>query len=134
MVTEPNAHEPATSQSEPNGDRRAHPRFAYSVPVWVLPRDYGTPLLDCTPLPGCCQDLSRSGLLLRTIQPIESAQVHVRFDTPAGIYVTESSQVVWERRVSDSIWEYGIKFDIPLPADLLAPLASLTVEVGSATK
>jgi hypothetical protein len=95
-------------------DRRRHERFAYSVPVWLQPRDPDEPLLQHQPLPGRCIDISRGGLCVQTVGPIQTSAVHLRFETPEGFVITTPGMVAWERMVSPGVWEYGLRFAVDL--------------------
>jgi hypothetical protein len=118
----PQPYEPA--------DRRRHLRFAYSVPVWLQPRDPEQPLLQHAPLPGRCIDISRGGLRVQTIAPILAATAHLRFETPDGFVITAPGNMAWERLTSPGVWEYGVQFEVDLLEQAIERLLPAAFSAG----
>lgn len=60
-------------------------------------------------------DLSRSGMRIFSPFPINESFLAVRFQSPAGMALTQTAKIVRTVHRNEWIWEYGLQFAVLLP-------------------
>jgi hypothetical protein len=90
---------------EPGKERRAEPRFTFSAPVRLRPRDHSR-----RPVRAFAREISRSGLGLVAESPLSIGDLYcLTIDHPGGPLLLEA-QIVWCRAAGDGWHLAGCRF------------------------
>ena len=85
--------------------RRRHPRRARTTSGWLLLRG------DTSARGVTCVDLGRQGAQFRTLKPIDAGeQVLVGLQLDSGTAVECKGKVCWSRRLSNGVFNSGVRF------------------------
>lgn len=107
------------TSTAPRPFQRIYVRIPHSVPVWVLSRTPGEPLLDSVISTAICANLSLGGACIYCHRQLHATHIAARFCAPNLMFITKPCRIVRCTLVAEDLWEYGVEFDEPLPTQVM---------------